>query len=171
MHHGCVDGRIRVADALLVPGGVVVPGNQVQFSGELKIIQRVKAVHQVGGKLCVRHDLTHTVPLPAAEVQGLMGYEALPVQLQPMYGVLTVRGGAFDLTPVRVVMGPELGVPRFVQGLQRSVPFPQPLLESDLAKGQWHSPPNSLEICRKITPGWVPNRLASAWSMVFTFSR
>ena len=134
VHHGGVQRGLLHRFAGLVPGGVVVPADQVQLFGQVMVVDIVEAVHQVGGKLCFRQDAADHVPLKSEKVNVPVADEPLPVKRQPLHRVLALGGGAFDLVPIGIIMAPEPGVPGFVQGFQAAVAGLQPAAEFRLAE-------------------------------------
>ena len=60
--------------------------------------------------------------------------EALPVQCKPLHRVFSLRGRAFNLRPVGVIVAPEPGVPCLVDRFQRAVPRLEPAAERGLTQ-------------------------------------
>ena len=50
MHHGSIQRGLFHRLGSLVPGGIVVPADYIQLSGQVMVVDIVEAVHQVGGK-------------------------------------------------------------------------------------------------------------------------
>ena len=134
VHHRRVKGGLLHRLGGLVPGGVTVPADHIQLPAQLKVVDVVEAVHQVGGELCLRGQLPHAVPLKLEKVDVPAADKTLPAQGQALDGVLPLGRGAFDLVPAGIIVAPEAGVPGFVQGFQGAVAAPEPLAERLLAE-------------------------------------
>ena len=115
VHHRGVKRRVLERFSGLVPGGIAVPAGEVELARHVEVVDEGIHVHHVRADLCLRHDLADAVALPLHEVDGLVGDEAPPVEVQAVGAVFAVGRGAFDLVKVRKFMGPELGVPGAVE--------------------------------------------------------
>ena len=134
MHHGGVQRRFLYRFTGLVPGRVVVPAGDINLLCHLKIVDAVKPIHHIDGKFVIGSNFLDGIPLKFQKVDMSVADEALPVKRKRLHGVFTLRGRAFDLLPIGVVMAPEAGVPCLVQRRQCSVPCLQPAAELRLTQ-------------------------------------
>ena len=134
MHHGGVQSRFFHGLGGLVPCGIVVPACHVDLFGHFEIVDAVKPVHHIHRKLRIRRKFFHGIALKFQKINMLIADKPLPVQCQTLHGIFPLRGGTFDLCPIGVIVAPESGVPRFVQGCQRVVPCLEPAAERSLTQ-------------------------------------
>ena len=134
MHHGSIQRGLFHRLGSLVPGGIVVPADYIQLSGQVMVVDIVEAVHQVGGKPSLGGQGPHAVPLKFEKVDVAAADKPFPVQQQPLHRILPLGRRALDLFPVGVVMAPEMCVPGLVQRFQAAVPALQPAAELRLAE-------------------------------------
>ena len=134
MHEASIQRGISDGFSRLVPGGIRVPCGEIDFFRHLKIVDAVIEIHHVRADLGVRRDFADAVALPLHEVDRLIGDKALPVELQAVHRGFAVRRGAFDIAEIRIIVAPELGVPRLVQRINCAVFFLKPIAEGLLTQ-------------------------------------
>ena len=134
VHQGRIQRRFFHCFAGLVPCGVVVPAGNVDLLGHFEIVDAVKPVHHVYRELCIRSKFFHGITLKFQKINVSVTDKALPVQRKALHGIFPLRGRAFDLFPSGIVVAPEPGVPRLVQGIQRAIPFLEPAAERGLTQ-------------------------------------
>ena len=134
MHQGRIQRRFFHCFAGLVPCGIVVPAGNVDLLGHFEIVDAVKPVHHVYRELCIRRKFFHGITLKFQKINMPVTDKALPVQRKALHGIFPLRGRAFDLFPSGIVVTPEPGVPRLVQGIQRAIPFLEPAAERGLTQ-------------------------------------
>ena len=117
-----------------MPGRVVVPAGDIDLLCHFKIVDAVKPIHHIDGKFGIGRDFLDGIALKFQKVDVSVTDKPLPVERKRLHGVFALRGRAFDLLPIGVVMAPEAGVPCLVQRRQRSVPCLQPAAELRLAQ-------------------------------------
>ena len=134
MHHGGVQRGLFHRLGGLVPCGIVVPAGNVDLLGHFEIVDAVKPVHHVDRELGVWRKLFYGISLKFQKINVPVTDKALPVQCKALHGVFPLRGGAFDLCPVGIIVAPEPGVPRLVDRFQRSIPCLEPAAERSLTQ-------------------------------------
>ena len=116
--------RLGLARALVVLR-VGVPRDEVDLAGDAGVVEAVVERHQVRRDRDVGRMRSDGLDLPADEVGGPVGDEALPVEDEPV----EARVDALDLAPVRVAVRPEAGPPGVVELVERAVPGAEPVAE------------------------------------------
>ena len=134
MHQGRIQRRFFHGLGGLVPCGIVVPAGNVDLLGHFEIVDPIEPVHHIHREFCIRCKFFHGIALKFQKINMLIADKPLPVQCQTLHGIFPLRGGTFDLCPIGVIVAPESGVPRFVQGLQRVVPCLKPAAERSLTQ-------------------------------------
>ena len=134
VHHGRVQRGLFHGLGRLVPCGIVIPAGNVDLFGHLEIVDAVKAVHHVDRELGVWRKFLYGIPFKFQEVNVPVADKSFPVQCKPLHRVFSLRGGAFDLRPVGVIMAPKPGVPCLVDCFQRAVPRLEPAAERGLTQ-------------------------------------
>ena len=134
VHHSGVQRGLFHRLGGLVPCGIVVPAGHVDLLGHFEIVDAIKPVHHIHGELCNRRKFFHGITLKFQKINMPVTDKALPVQRKTLHGIFPLRGRAFDLFPSGIVVTPEPGVPRLVQGFQRVVPCLEPAAERSLTQ-------------------------------------
>ena len=134
VHQGRIQRGFFHCFAGLVPCGIVIPAGNVDLLGHFEIVDAVKPVHHVDRELGVWRKLFYGISLKFQKINVPVTDKALPVQCQTLHGIFPLRGRAFDLFPSGIVVTPEPGVPRLVQGIQRAIPFLEPAAERGLTQ-------------------------------------
>ena len=132
-HQRMVEGGLRrhgVQGLLIVPAGVGVPGDNVDFLGDFVVIQAAEQPHKVGCHRQAGGVLLKGLCFIADKVRGVGGGKAPPVQQHPQDRMLPLVHGRVDLVKGIKGMAPEAGPPGVVELADVVViPFPQPVLE------------------------------------------
>ncbi|MNR41079.1 hypothetical protein D3C85_1594240 [compost metagenome] len=93
---GCEPGIIIIFG--VTPGRIGIPGNHIQYFGQLAVIHAVNIVHiRRYRQLWVI--IAHRINLVLAEINRRLAYEAAPVEVKAVNLCLSVRGRGLHLIP------------------------------------------------------------------------
>ena len=118
VRHGRVDGHGDIAARVRAPGGVIVPGNDVEDVFEFRVVEAIIKAHQIGGDGQIAAARAHGGLFPGAEIHRAVRDKAAPVNYLAVHEHLPARRGRLDLFPVRIRMAPETGPPGVVERVE-----------------------------------------------------